>query len=214
MADTPTARLSRRTLLAAGLVLLPGAAFAAKGKVVTILGDSITAGYGLPARAALPAQLHAALLKLGVHSVVRGAGVSGDTTAGGAARVDFSVQPDTDVCVVALGANDLMQGVSPKVVRANLDKIVRRLKQRNKGVVLCGIEAPAEIGRGYAREFNAVFPGLARAHGVVLYPNLLSGVARVRALNQADGIHPNAQGVQVIARRLAPVVARAMAARP
>lgn len=214
MADTPTDRPSRRTLLAAGLVFLPGAASAAKGKVVTILGDSITAGYGLPARDALPAQLHAALLRLGTHSVVRGAGVSGDTTAGGAARVDFSVQPDTDVCVVALGANDLMQGVSPKVVRANLDRIVRRLKQRNKDVVLCGIAAPAEIGRNYAQEFNAVFPSLARAHGVTLYPNLLAGVARVRALNQADGIHPNAQGVQVIARRLAPVVAKAMAVRP
>lgn len=210
MPITPTTRISRRALVAAGLAALPVRAFAARGPVVTILGDSITAGLGLPARAALPAQLHAALNAIGVDNQVRGAGVSGDTTAGGAARVDFSVQPDSEVVVVALGANDLLQGVSPKVTRANLDKILTRLKARHKRIVLCGIEAPPQIGRGYAREFNAVFPALARAHGVALYPNLLAGVAGVRALNQGDGIHPNAQGVLVIAKRLAPVVARAV----
>src|SRR6266446_1021938 len=121
MADTRP--LSRRTLIAAGLAALPVRALAARGQVVTILGDSITAGLGLPAQAALPAQLHLALNRLGVANMVRGAGVSGDTTAGGAARMDFSVQPDTTVVVVALGANDLLQGIDPKVTRANLEKI-------------------------------------------------------------------------------------------
>jgi acyl-CoA thioesterase-1 len=214
MADTPFLTVSRRALLAAPLAALPLRALAANGKVVTVLGDSITAGLGLPAQAALPNQLHLALRQLGVASVVRGAGVSGDTTGGGAARVDFSVQPGTAVCVVALGGNDLLQGIDPRTTRANLDRILRRLKTRHIGVVLAGIGAPSEIGAGYARDFNAVFPALARQYGVALYPDLLAGVARNRALIQGDGLHPNAQGVQIIARRLAPVVARELAKQP
>jgi acyl-CoA thioesterase-1 len=210
MPNTPSASISRRALLAAGLAALPLPAFAARGPVVTVLGDSITAGLGLPASAALPARLHAQLERLGVPNVVRGAGVSGDTTAGGAARVNFSVQPDTAVVVVALGANDLLRGLDPRTTRANLERILTRLKQRHMGVVLAGLKAPPEIGRGYARDFDAIFPDLARAYGAALYPNLLAGVARNRALNQPDGLHPNAQGVQVIVAGLAPVVARAL----
>jgi len=206
-------RHTRRALLALPLLAAAGPALAARAKVVTVLGDSITAGYGLPAAQALPAQLHLALAKLGAANVVRAAGVSGDTTAGGLARVDFSVKKDTDVAVVALGANDLLQGQDPKRTRANLDGIIRKLKARNIGVVLTGVMAPVEIGGGYARDFNAVFPALARAHGVPLYANLLDGVARNPALNQGDGIHPNARGAQVIAGKLAPVVAKALAGR-
>jgi acyl-CoA thioesterase I len=213
MARTPHSLLTRRAVVAGALAALPTQALAAAGPVVTILGDSITAGYGLPARSALPVQLQAELRRLGVQTVVRGAGVSGDTTAGGAARVDFSVQPGTAVCVVALGANDLLRGLEPATTRANLDRIIRRLKQRKIGVVLAGLTAPPQIGRGYARDFNAIFPALAKQHGVILYPDLLAGVARVPALNQPDGIHPNARGVQVIARRLAPVVAKALKGR-
>lgn len=212
MADTSPPHLTRRLILA-GLLAAPAPALAAKGQVVTILGDSITAGYGLPAKDALPAQLHQALLALGVANVVRGAGVSGDTTANGAARLDFSVQPDTAVCVVALGGNDLLRGVEPKVSRANLERILKRLKQRRMGIVLAGMRAPPEIGRGYARDFDAIFPGLAKSHGAAFYPDLLAGVSRNRALNQPDGIHPNAAGVRVLARGLAPVVARALKAR-
>ena len=211
MADTRPPTISRRVLFAAGLLALPGQALAARGQVVTILGDSITAGLGLPAEAALPAQLHLALERRGVASLVRGAGVSGDTSGAGAARVDFSVQPGTAVAVVALGGNDLLQGLDPKTTRANLERILVRLKQRHIGVVLAGLKAPPELGRGYAREFDAVFPSLAKAHGVTLYPDLLAGVGRNRALNQADAIHPNAQGVKIIAARLAPVVARVLA---
>lgn len=206
-----TPRPTRRTLLAAPFLLFAEGALAQpRPKVVTILGDSITAGYGLPAGAALPAQLRIQLQKLGVAAQVRGAGVSGDTTAGGLARVDFSVRKDTDLAIVALGANDLLQGQEPKRTRANLDGILRRLKARGIPVVLAGIAAPVEIGGGYAREFNAIWPALARAHGVTLYPNLIEGVARIPALNQPDGIHPNARGAAIIASRLAPIVARAL----
>jgi acyl-CoA thioesterase-1 len=213
MADTPS--LSRRALIAtAALAALPARALAARGQVVTILGDSITAGLGLTGAAALPAQLHLALEKLGVHNLVRGAGVSGDTTAGGAARVDFSIRPDTAVVVVALGGNDLLQGLDPKATRANLERILTRLKERKMSVVLTGIAAPPELGRGYARDFDAVYTGLAKQYGIPLYPDLLAGVGRNRTLLQADGLHPNAQGVLVIAKRLAPMVAKVMANRP
>lgn len=208
-------RHSRRTLLAWPLLLAAGPALAApaRTRIVTVLGDSITAGYGLAAKSALPYQLQLALTKLGVAAQVRAAGVSGDTTAGGLARVDFSVRKDTDLTVVALGANDLLQGQDPKRTRANLDGIVRKLKSRNIAVVLTGIAAPVEVGGGYARDFNAVFPAVARTHGVPLYPNLLDGVARQPTLNQPDGIHPNARGAAIIAARLAPTVAKALAAR-
>jgi acyl-CoA thioesterase-1 len=214
MADTRPSSISRRTALAAALAALPAHALAARGKVVTILGDSITAGLGLPGRDALPNQLHLALEKLGVPNMVRGAGASGETTADGVGRMDFSIRPDTAVVVVALGGNDLLQGFDPKVTRGNLDRILTRLKARHMGVVLTGMKAPPELGRGYARDFNAVFADLAKAHNVAFYPDLLAGVGRNRALNQPDGIHPNAQGVAIIARGLAPVVAKVLASRP
>src|SRR6185437_1939451 len=166
MSDTRSLSISRRGLLAAGLALAPASALAARAPVITILGDSITAGLGLPAQAALPNQLHLALEKRGVPNVVRGAGVSGDTTTDGAARVDFSVRPDTQIVVVALGGNDLLQGLDPKATSANLAKIIARVKARHMGVVLAGLHAPVEIGRGYARDFDAIFPALARRYGV------------------------------------------------
>ena len=178
--------------------------------VVAILGDSITAGYGLPARDALPAQLEAALAAAGTPVRVRAAGVSGDTTAGALARLDFSIQDDTDLCVVALGGNDLLQGIEPATMRANLEAIITRLKARNIPVLLAGMQAPPSYG-AYATDFAAVFEGLARDHDIPLYPFLLDGVALDPALNQDDGIHPNAAGVKVIAQRLAPVVAGALA---
>lgn len=203
-------RPSRRTFFALPLFVAAWPALATKPAVITLLGDSITAGYGLPGKAALPNQLQVALTRMGVANVVRAAGVSGDTTAGGLGRVDFSVQKDTSLAIVALGGNDLLQGLDPKRTRANLDGIIRKLKARKIPVLLVGITAPAEVGGGYARDFNAVFSSLAKTHGVPLYPNLIDGVARRRDLNQPDGIHPNAQGVQVITAKLAPVVAKAL----
>jgi acyl-CoA thioesterase-1 len=209
---------SRRLLLAAALTgALAGAAWPALGaprrRVVTILGDSITAGYGLLAAAALPARLEAALRRIGARALVRGAGVSGDTTAGGLARLDFSVQGDSDVCIVALGGNDLLQGLDPRTTRDNLTRIVRRLKTRRIAVVLAGVAAPAAIGAAYASDFNASFAAVAHAERVTFYPDLLAGVDQRPALNQRDGIHPNAAGVEIIAARLAPVVAGALRAR-
>ncbi|MDO8379320.1 arylesterase [Phenylobacterium sp.] len=202
--------LTRRNLIAAAALSVPLPSLAAARPVVSILGDSITAGFGLPASAAFPARLQAELGRLGKTATIRPAGVSGDTTAGGLARVDFSVQRDTRLCIVALGGNDLLRGLKPSATRANLEAIVRRLKARKIKVLLAGLTAPPAIGGGYAREFNAVFPAVAKAQGVAFYPNLLAGVAGLTKLNQRDGIHPNAQGAALIAQRLAPVVARAL----
>lgn len=212
MAKTSILSPTRRTMVAGALAAWPGAALAQRVPIITLLGNSITAGFGLPASAALPAQLQAELRRLGSKAVIRGAGVSGDTTSGGLARVDFSVQRDTDLCVVALGGNDLLQGLDPKRTRANLEKIVARLKARNISVVLAGLQPPPVIGRAYAQEFRGVFQAVAKAQQVTLYPNLLAGVAQVPALNQKDGFHPNARGVAVIAKALAPVLVKALKA--
>jgi acyl-CoA thioesterase-1 len=202
---------TRRSLLAALIFAAAPAARAAPARpVVTLLGDSITAGLGLAAKDALPARLQADLAGQGVAAEVRAAGVSGDTTAGGLARVDFSVQPDTRLCVVELGANDYLQSVDPRDICANLTALVRRLKARGIGVVLVAGRAPAASSGSYGRAFNAVFPEVARATGAVLAPDFLVGVSDNPALKQADGLHPDAAGVRLIAQRLAPVVARAL----
>jgi acyl-CoA thioesterase-1 len=177
------------------------------------LGDSITAGFGLPEAQALPAQLQAALARLGALAAVRGAGVSGDTSAEGLARLDFSVQGDTDVCLVALGANDLLQGLDPAELRANLEAIVKRLKARRIAVLVAGLTVPAVVGAGYAHDVEQVFPAVARTEHVALYPDLLAGVGGNPALRQGDGLHPNAAGVRVIAARLAPLIAQALRSR-
>lgn len=201
----------RRFLM--GLGLLSQIAAAPKAPVVTILGDSITAGLGLPARDAMPAQLQAALGRAGVSAIVRAAGVSGDTSGGGLARVGFSVASDTRLCVVALGGNDLLQGVEPGQTKANLRGILQKLKARGVGAVLVGVGAPPAIGGGYAREFNAIYPSLAREFAVPLYANILAGVGGNQALLQRDGIHPNAAGAKRIGEALAPVVAKALKTR-
>jgi len=212
MRPSPERFFIRRALLV-GLAAAAGISglAAARQRVVTILGDSITAGLGLPAAAALPAQLGAALARLGAPALVRGAGVSGDTSGDGLARLGFSVQADTDVCLVALGGNDLLQGADPKTVRSNLAAIVTRLKARRIAVVLAGQSAPRAVGAGYARDFDATFPAVAKAERVPLYPDLLAGVGT--ALRQSDGIHPNAAGVKLMAAGLAPLVARALKGR-
>lgn len=220
MAIAPPTTLVDRRLFAWGAAALPllvaGAARGAPpaSPVITMLGDSITAGFGLPAAAALPAQLQAALGRMGVEARVIGAGVSGDTTADGLARADFSVQGGTRLCIVALGGNDLLQGIDPKITKANLERIVVKLKGRGIGVLITGLLAPPVIGPGYARDFDAVFPEVAKAERVALYPDLLAGVYGHRDLIQADGVHPNAAGAAIIARRLAPVAARMLRSAP
>jgi acyl-CoA thioesterase I len=207
---SPARFLIRRGLIVWLLAEAPRA-LAAVRPVVTLLGDSITAGLGLPAAAALPAQLAEGLARRGSPAVVRGAGVSGDTSADGLARLDFSVQPDTAVCIVALGGNDILQGVEPRVTRGNLAAIVNRLKARRISVVLAGFSVPRAVGASYARAFSQMYPALAQAEHVALLPDLLAGVGPT--LRQADGLHPNAAGVRIIAARLAPLVVQALKAR-
>jgi acyl-CoA thioesterase-1 len=177
--------------------------------IVAVLGDSITAGLGLSPDRALPARLQAALERTGARAQVISLGVVGDTTAGGLARVDRA-PVETRVCVVALGGNDLLQGVDPARAKANLRAIVQYLKGRGVRVVLAGVRAPALLGAAYARRFNAIYPDLAREQGVFYAPDFFAGVIGVSRYMQRDGIHPNADGARVIAERLAPVVAQAL----
>jgi len=205
----------RRACVAAtaGLFALGGAAAqAAQPAKVAILGDSITSGYGLPPGQALPARLQGELARMGARTLVISAGVVGDTTAGGAARVDRAAA-GADLCVVALGGNDLLRGEDPARIQANLGRIVRRLKARGVAVVLAGIKVPEVLSGSYARSFNEAFVQVARRENVLFVPDMLQGVTLNPQLNQRDGVHPNAAGVQVIARRLAPVVAKALQPR-
>ena len=178
--------------------------------VVTMLGDSLTAGFGLRAAEAIPARLEAALKARGLKVKVRPAGVSGDTSADGLARTDFSVRPDTDLCLVVLGGNDMLQGVEPQAMKANLDGVLKKLKARRIAALLVGLKAPPAMGEGYAREFDAVVPDLGMADHVPVFADLLGAVALDRSLNQGDGIHPNPQGVRQVVARLAPAVAAAL----
>ena len=208
----------RRSILCMALsiaVLGSGGAVAAPAAppVVTILGDSITAGFGLPAAEALPAQLQQALARRGVSAVVRGAGVSGDTTAGALARVDFSVQSDTAVCVVELGGNDFLQSIPPAETERNLRAIVAKLQHRKIAVVLAGGRVPERIAGAYGRDLGAIFPRVAKDTGATLSPDLLAGVFDNAAFKQGDGLHPNAAGARMVADKLSAAVAKALQSR-
>jgi acyl-CoA thioesterase-1 len=169
-------------------------------------GDSLTAGFGLPLASAFPTKLEAALRGKGWHVDVVNAGVSGDTVADGLARLDWSIPQDADAVLVELGANDALRGIDPKLARAGLDEIVKRLRQRNVAVMLAGMYAPRNYGPEYSREFEQIYPDLAKAYDVPLYPFFLDGVATDPNLNQADGLHPTAAGVDVIVKRILPTV--------
>lgn len=205
-------RLSRRAVLASAAALIAAPAAAAETRVC-LLGDSIAAGYGLPASQALPARLQQELKRQGVQARILGAGVAGDTIAGGLKRLDRAVPKGVQACVVALGGNDLLVGADPAAMRRNLDQIVRRLKARGVTVILAGVRVPPVLNGEYGRRFNDAFASVARAHNVAFVPDMLAGVSLNPRLNQPDGIHPNAAGVELIAKRLAPLVARALQAR-
>ena len=192
-----------------GFAMLP--AVAQTPVRVLMLGDSITAGYGLPPGQGLVPRLQAALQAPGRQVRLIDAGVSGDTTAGGLARIDWSLAENPQAAVVALGGNDGLRGLPPANSRANLAGILDRLAARNIPVLLAGMLAPPNLGADYGREFASIYTTLAAERPrLILYPFLLEGVAGDAALNQPDGIHPNARGVQVITSRLAPVVAKAL----
>jgi acyl-CoA thioesterase-1 len=205
--------------LAALVFAFAGGARAAADRPVKIvvLGDSLSAGLGLPADAAFPARLAQALKAKGIAVSVANAGVSGDTASGGLGRLDWSVPGGTDAVIVELGANDALRGIDPKLTKTALDTILNKLKERHIAVLLAGMEAPRNMGSAYVQAFDAIYPALASSHPVAFYPFFLDGVATDPKLNQGDGLHPNAAGVDVIVARMLPqvekLIARVRAAR-
>jgi acyl-CoA thioesterase-1 len=173
---------------------------------ILVLGDSLTAGYGLAESEAFPAQLETALVAAGYAVRVINAGISGDTSAGGAARLEWSLADSPDLVILALGANDALRGLSPDQTRTNLAAIIERLKQRQISVLLAGMLAPRNMGENYYNSFDQIYPELAQEFGVPLYPFFLEGVAAQPELNLTDGIHPNTAGVQVMVARILPLV--------
>jgi acyl-CoA thioesterase-1 len=173
---------------------------------MVVLGDSLSAGYGLPAGAAFPVRLQKALEAKGIKVDMVNAGVSGDTSSGGRERLDWSVPDGTDAVIVELGANDALRGTDPVVTRAALSDIITKLQARKIAVLLCGMVAPPNYGADYAAKFNAIYPDLAKSFGVPLYPFFLDGVAAEAKLNQADGMHPTAEGVDIVVKNILPTV--------
>jgi acyl-CoA thioesterase-1 len=177
---------------------------------VVFLGDSLTAGYGLDAGEAYPSLVQRRLREAGLNALVINAGVSGDTSAGGLRRLDWALDGDVAVLVVALGGNDALRGLGTEDLRRNLAAIIERARQRKVAVILAGMEAPPNLGRAYTSAFRQVYRDLAAASDVALVPFLLEGVAGSAALNQADGIHPNAAGARKVADLVFPFVERAV----
>lgn len=178
----------------------------AKPIKMVVLGDSLSAGYQLPAPAAFPVRLQKALKDKGIDVDMINAGVSGDTTSGGRDRLDWSVPQGTQAVILELGANDALLGTDPKVTRAALADILTRLKARNIAVLLCGMYAPPNYGTEYSAQFNAIYPDLAKSFQVPLYPFFLDGVATIAKLNQADGMHPTAEGIDIVVKNILPTV--------
>src|SRR5215470_1912035 len=196
--------------IALTVIFVPFSA-AARVPVILDFGDSITAGYGLPAGQAFPVRLETWLHEHGIAARVVNAGVSSDTTAGGLARLDWALADKPDLVILALGANDALRGIEPSAVRDNLDKMIRKVEVAGAKVLLIGMLAPPNWGAEYETEFDRIFPELAKVHDVPLYPFFLEGVAMKPEFNQPDGLHPNERGVAVLVDRLAPVVARLVA---
>ncbi len=210
----------RAAVCSAALVAVAVIPAAIAGTPVTIvaLGDSLTAGFGLPEKDGFVPRLQAALTAKGIDAAIVNAGVSGDTAAGGLARLDWSVPEGTDAVILELGANDMLRGFKPQVTRDALDKILQRLKERHIAVLLCGMRAAPNLGGDFARSFEPIYPELAAKYGVLLYPFFLDGVAGDRSLNQHDGLHPTAAGVDTIVAGILPkveeLISRVRAAHP
>ena len=173
---------------------------------MVVLGDSLSAGLGLTGPQAFPAKLQKALQDKGIAVDMTNAGVSGDTSSGGLGRLDWSIPEGTQAVLVELGANDALRGLDPKVTSNALEQIVSKLKARNISVMLAGMLSPPNNGQDYAKAFNAIYPDLAKQFDVPLYPFFLDGVAGNDKLNQADGIHPTAQGVDIVVGKILPTV--------
>jgi acyl-CoA thioesterase-1 len=203
-----------RTVAALCLSLLSATAQAAPVKIMAF-GDSLFAGYGLSSDADnIPSQIEAGLKADGHDVEVINAAVSGDTTTDGLARLDWSLADKPDLVLLELGANDALRGQDPDKARANLDRILARLKAANVAVVLCGMVAPRNLDQAYRAKFDPLYKELADKYQVPLYPFILDGVAMDPAMNQGDGIHPNKAGAALIAKKLLPVVEKALPAKP
>lgn len=198
-----------KTLLSlAGLAaILSGLGTAAQAEPINLvgLGDSLMAGYQLPPDEAFPARLEKRLKDKGFEVTITNAGVSGDTTADGLARLDWSVPDGTDGVILELGANDALRGLPPEETRKNLDAILARLKERKIPVVMMGMIAPPNLGKDFAAAFNPIYPELAEKYGVALYPFVLDGVALDASLQLEDRMHPNGKGTDVMADKFLPV---------
>jgi acyl-CoA thioesterase-1 len=187
-----------------GLAALPQVALADPPLKVVAFGDSLTAGYGLPAQDAFPAKLERALKAKGVNIEIENAGVSGDTSSGGLSRLDWSIPEGTDGVILELGANDMLRGIDPAITRKSLDAILARLKERNIAVLLCGMRAAPNMGVNYADAFDTLYEELAKKYDAIFYPFFLDGVAAQTKLALRDGVHPNAAGVDAIVTGLLP----------
>jgi acyl-CoA thioesterase I len=173
---------------------------------IVAFGDSLFAGYGLRPAQAFPVQLQKELKARGHNVVIANAGVSGDTTADGLHRLAWAVPDGTDAVILELGANDALRGIDPKVTRANLEKMIATLLKRHIPILLAGMRSPANWGDHYSDDFDAIFPDLAREHGLIFYPFFLEGVVLDPKLNQDDGMHPSGKGVAEIVKRITPTV--------
>jgi acyl-CoA thioesterase-1 len=199
-------RLGAAALVAAVMVLsLPAAA---RETTILAFGDSLTAGLGLPADEAFPARLQTKLRGQGLSVRVIDAGVSGDTTTGGLARLDWVLADKPDLVILELGANDALRGIDPQIVRANLEAMIDKIRASGAALLLAGMRAPSNWGADYQQGFDRIYPDLAQAHRVTLYPFFLEGVAMNPDLNQSDGKHPNTRGEGILVDRIAPYVAR------
>ena len=198
------------------LLALSGSAAQAADKLILAFGDSLMAGYQLGPTEGFVPRLQKALTQGGVKAVVHNAGVSGDTSAQGRARLAWvlaSLKSKPDLAIVELGANDMLRGLDPAQAQANLDAVVGELRKRQINVLLAGMIAAPNLGQDYAKRFNAIYPALARKYRVPLYPFFLAGVAGNRRFQIADGMHPNPQGVDIIVRSIIPAVKSALAKR-
>jgi len=202
-----TARFKRMLSMIAALAMAVTVAHAAPTKILA-LGTSLTQGLGVPPGLDLTAVLQARLKASGFDAKVINAGVSGDTSAGGLARLDWSLADRPQAAIIELGSNDALRGQSPAETEKNLSAILTRLKAEHVAVLLTGMKAPRNLGAEYAAQFDAIYPRLAAKFGVLFYPFILDGVAADPKLNQADGIHPNPAGVKIIADRMMPYVKR------
>ena len=175
-------------------------------KTILVIGDSLTAGYGLAKTDSFPAQMERSLSKLGRDLRIINSGVSGDTSAGGRARLAWALAEKPDAVILELGANDGLRGLDPSKTEANLGAMIREIAKRKIPILLTGMRAPPNLGPEYEAEFNGLYRRLARRHKILLYPFFLEGIAAIPSLNQADAIHPNAEGVAEIVNRIRPMI--------